>query len=148
MGTAEGNRELEGMASEGRAVSGIHTLSLADVALLLVAGAYLVDRIMESRGWNRSSKTLRRENEDLVRRNGELEQTVARHETKLSEQRLEIDSLKMTVQDLQKRDQASVLLALQKHEVNAEHRHADNVAHQETTIGLLGQIRDALAPAA
>lgn len=129
-------------------MSGVHSLSIADVALLLVAGAYLVDRIMESRGWNRSSKTLRRENEDLVRRNSELEQTVARHETKLAEQRLEIDSLKATVQDLQKRDQASVLLALQKHEVNAEHRHADNVAHQEATIGLLGQIRDALAPAA
>jgi hypothetical protein len=121
---------------------GVHSLSVADVALLLVAVGYIVDRIMESRGWNRSSKTLRRENEDLVRRNVELEQTVTRHEASLSEQRAEIELLKATVQDLQKRDQASVLLALQNHE-EREQRHAVHVAHQETTIELLGEIRDA-----
>ena len=76
----------------------VNGLSVTDIVLLLGFLAVILDRIADGRGWSRSAKTLRRENEDLVRRNQELEQTVARHEDKIQ--------------------------ALETHEVRADTRHA------------------------
>lgn len=105
-------------------------LSVTDIVLLLGFLAVILDRVADSRGWSRSSKTLRRENEDLVRRNGELEQTVARHEDK-------IRVLEAKVVELEKRDQTAVLRALETHEVRADTRHA-------RTLEVLTDIRDTL----
>ena len=108
----------------------VNGLSVTDIVLLLGFLAVLLDRVADSRGWSRSSKTLRRENEDLVRRNGELEQTVARHEDK-------IRVLEAKVVELEKRDQTAVLRALETHEMRADTRHA-------RTLEVLTDIRDTL----
>lgn len=108
----------------------VNGLSVTDIVLLLGFLAIILDRVADSRGWSRSSKTLRRENEDLVRRNGELEQTVARHEDK-------IRVLEAKVVELEKRDQTAVLRALETHEVRADTRHA-------RTLEVLTDIRDTL----
>ena len=108
----------------------VNGLSVTDIVLLLGFLAVILDRIADGRGWSRSSKTLRRENEDLVRRNGELEQTVARHEDK-------IRVLEAKVVELEKRDQTAVLRALETHEVRADTRHA-------RTLEVLTDIRDTL----
>jgi len=108
----------------------VNGLSVTDIVLLLGFLAVILDRVADSRGWSRSSKTLRRENEDLVRRNGELEQTVARHEDK-------IRVLEAKVVELEKRDQTAVLRALETHEVRADTRHA-------RTLEVLTDIRDTL----
>ena len=105
-------------------------LSITDIVLLLGFLAVILDRVADGRGWSRSSKTLRRENEDLVRRNQELEQTVARHEDK-------IRVLEAKVVELEKRDQTAVLRALETHEVRADTRHA-------RTLEVLTDIRDTL----
>lgn len=108
----------------------VNGLSVTDIVLLLGFLAVILDRVADSRGWSRSSKTLRRENEDLVRRNGELEQTVARHEDK-------IRVLEAKVVELEKRDQTAVLRALETHEMRADTRHA-------RTLEVLTDIRDTL----
>ena len=105
-------------------------LSITDIVLLLGFLAVILDRVADGRGWSRSSKTLRRENEDLVRRNQELEQTVARHEDK-------IQALETKVIELEKRDQAAVLRAIEQHETKADARHAK-------TLDVLVEIRDTL----
>lgn len=105
-------------------------LTLTDIVLILGFAAVILDRVADSRGWSRSSKTLRRENEDLVRRNTELEQTIARHEDK-------IRTLEQKVVELEKRDQAAVLRALEQHDVKADGRHA-------RTLDVLTEIRDTL----
>jgi hypothetical protein len=108
----------------------VDSLSVTDIVLIAGVAGYLVDRTIDARGWSRSSRTLRRENEDLVRRNGELEQTVGRLEAKVA-------ALEVQVGELQQRDQAAVLRALEQHEVHANQRH-------HKTIGVLTDIRDAL----
>lgn len=105
-------------------------LSVTDVVLLLGMAGVVLDRLADARGWSRSSKALRLENTDLLRRNHELETTVARHVT-------EGARLTAQVETLQARDQAAVLSALERHEVSAERRAA-------TTSGLLTEIRDTL----
>lgn len=108
----------------------VHTLTLTDIVIVAGILGYIVVRGTEALGWSRSSGALRRENEDLLRRNTDLEQTVERHER-------EIVRLSALVDDLQKRDQAAVLEQLRAHEANAEKRHARSVA-------VLTEIRDRL----
>lgn len=105
-------------------------LSVTDIVLLLGMVGVVLDRVADARGWSRSSKNLRRENTDLLRRNGELESTVVRHEA-------EIASLTSQVELLKARDQVAVLAALERHEVSAERR-------ASITSGLLVEIRDTL----
>ena len=108
----------------------VNGLSLTDIVLILGFAAVILDRVADGRGWSRSSKTLRRENEDLVRRNGELEQTDSRHEEKIL-------TLEQKVVELEKRDQAAVLVKLEEHERNAGYRH-------DKTLSVLTEIRDTL----
>ena len=105
-------------------------IGLTDVILLLGILGILLDRVADARGWSRSSKTLRRENQDLLRRNGELEATVARHESEIGRLGAQIDLLK-------ERDQTAVLKQLELHETNADRR-------ATRTVGLLEEIRDNL----
>lgn len=99
----------------GTLVDTLHQMSFTDVLIIAGLLGYLLDRLADSRGWSRSSKTLRLENEDLVRRNSELEQTVSRHESLIA-------SLQQQVSDLKRSDQAAVLVALKDHEVGAVER--------------------------
>lgn len=112
--------------------------SLTGVVLILGVVGLVVDRVADARGWSRSSKVLRRENVDLVRRNTELDETVMRHEATITAQGLEIATLTTRVAVLSERDQAAVLEQLKSHERLAEGR-------SDTTNGLLTEIRDALA---
>lgn len=125
----------------GAAVAGI------DIALLLVVGgmlAYVVDRVLDARGWSRSSRTLRTENQDLVRRNTELEQTVARHTTTIAENDKRISDLEKQVAELQSRDQQAVLIAIERHESNAAVRHAESATRHVEALAIWGEIRDNL----
>ena len=90
-------------------------LTLTDVVIILGFAAVLLDRVADARGWSRSSKALRRENEDLLRMNAELDKTVVDLRAKLA-------ALELKVADLEKRDQAAVLAAIERHERNAEER--------------------------
>lgn len=113
--------------------------ALGVVELAVVAGAlaYVTHLVLDSLGISRTSKNLRVENQDLVRRNGELEQTVARLEKDVRRLRDEVEVLTASVGDLQKRDQAAVLVALAEHERAAGLRH-------EKTHAVLVEIRDAV----
>lgn len=108
----------------------VEQLSLADLVILVAVLGFAADRIADWKGWSRSSKTLRRENEDLVRRNGELEQTVSRHEA-------EIRRLESKVGELERTNQAAVLTKLEEHERNAGVRN-------DRTLSVLTEILDTL----
>lgn len=103
-------------------------LSLTDVLLILGVAAVLLDRLAEGRGWSKSSKRLREENADLVRYNDELEGKVARLEQHDREKDKQIAVLEKQVAELQSRDQAAVLAAIETHEANAERRGVENHA--------------------
>jgi uncharacterized protein YlxW (UPF0749 family) len=104
--------------------------SLTDVVILLGFAAVILDRVADARGWSRSSKVLRRENEDLVRINAELDKTVTELQAK-------VVVLEAKVSELQVRDQAAVLAALERHETNANARHLNY-------LDVLTDIRDNL----
>lgn len=115
----------------------ITSFSLTDVLVVCAVVGYAIRTFAEERGWLRSTRVLRVENKDLVRRNSELEETVKRHTEKLEEQSGEIQELRGQIVELKARDQAAVLAALQKHEVEAERRYGGQVE-------VLKQIRDLL----
>lgn len=103
-----------------------HGLSLTDMVVLAGFLALGLREIADFRGWSRSSRTLRVENTDLLRRNAELEGTVSRHEAQIAD-------LDGQVKDLRSRDQAAVLTELKRHEDGAEGRN-------DKVIGVLDQI--------
>lgn len=115
----------------------LEQLSLTDVLLIVGLTGVALDRLADARGWLPSSKRLRRENEDLVRRNTELEQTVARHEQTIATQGAALNALEQKVAELEKRDQAAVLAAIERHETNAASR-------QRESLAVLTDIRDHL----
>lgn len=97
-------------------------LDLATVAIGFAALAYVVQVLLDSLGWSRTSRTLRVENEDLVRRNAELEDEVRRLEQSIGELKGRLDDLTKEVHDLRARDQEAVLKALFDHEDAATQR--------------------------
>lgn len=111
----------------------IFGLSLAEIAVAVAVAGLAIEKLLDHIGWSRSSKTLRRENEDLVRRNTELEPLVG----KVQHLESQVEALTNQVGELQKRDQAAVLAAIETHERNAG-------ARAEAVLGKLGEIRDAL----
>jgi len=97
----------------------IERISLTDLILVFGLAGVAIARIGEGRGWFKSAAGLRTENTDLLRRNADLEATVARHEIQLAENDTNIARLEKSVRELEKRDQAAVLKALSDHEVGA-----------------------------
>lgn len=95
--------------------------SISEVMMILAIAGFALERFADARGWSRSSKSLRRENEDLARRNSELEDTVKRHEES-------IVILKTKVQELERQSQAAVLERLVDVERLADARHAESLA--------------------
>lgn len=100
----------------------IHGLGLTDLIVLFGLFAITLREVADFRGWSRSSRTLRVENADLLRRNGELESTVGRHEETIRTQGEQIVRLEEQVRALEKLDQTAVLNALRDHEVGASRR--------------------------
>lgn len=105
-------------------------IQLTDALLIVAIAGAIAKVIMDERGLTRSSKLLRAENADLLRRNGELEATVARHERRIQDQEIMISEqaanivvLNERVRDLGERDQAAVLTALLNHESKAQGRY-------------------------
>lgn len=109
-------------------------------AIGVAAITYVVDRVLDATGKSRSSKLLRTENEDLVRRNNELGSEVGRLEKDVEVLRGQIRTLETLVEDLRARDQTAVLLSVEQHEANAGARH-------ERMLGVLTEIRDAVKAA-
>lgn len=112
-------------------------ISLTDIAIILAVLGVFLDRLADNRGWSRSSKVLRAENTDLLRRNVELDATVKRHEATIVTQDSRILVLEAKLEELKQRDQAAVLYALEKHELQAESR-------TERVANLLAEIRNAV----
>jgi chromosome segregation ATPase len=110
---------------------------LVEIGLLFAAAAYVTQIALDALGFSRSSKLLRQENEDLVRRNLELDQKVGALKSEVAKLDSELSALRAQVGEMSKRDQAAVLAALEQHEVRADHRAARGVE-------LLTQIRDEL----
>lgn len=105
----------------------------------VIAGLLLivVDRLLERFGLSASSKLLREENADLLRRNGELDKAVETWQVKVRELEREVVKLTAQVEELQKHNLEAVLKSLDKHEAQASDRHA-------TTLSVLRDIRDSL----
>lgn len=123
----------------------VAALNLTTVIIIAGILGYLIERVIDAKGWSRSSRTLRRENEDLVRRNVELEATVARHEHTIAQQGEQLAVLEARVHELGARDQQAVLHALELHASQADRRHAETAARHAEAVGVWMQIRDALA---
>lgn len=119
-------------------------LSLTDLLLITGAAIYVADRVVDIRGWSKSSKTLRRENEVLRDTNDALEETVRRHEAEIERQRGVIDVLSGKVAELEKLSQQAVLDALRGHEQSAARRHAENGDRHAEALAVMVDIRDAL----
>lgn len=120
-------------------------MSLTWTQIVVAAGvvAYMFDRVATARGWTPTSKALRQENVDLLRRNTELEDTVLRHERTIAEQSSTLALLKEQVAELQVRDQKAVLAQLELHERNANDRYervkaGDQFRHEEHVALLQG----------
>jgi hypothetical protein len=121
-------------------------MSPAELAVIVAVLAWAIDRVLDLTGKSPSTKRLRAENEDLVRRNGELEETTARYEEKLTKATARITALEAKVEELEKRDQAAVLAALDRHEAMAEKRYksvkeGDDRRHAEA-LAVLREISD------
>lgn len=97
-------------------------LALVGIAALV----YAVRTALELTGKSPGAELLRKENADLLRRNGELEQTVQRHEALIA-------SLQKQCDDLKRSDQAAVLVALKEHEFGAIGRAKETHRLQEET---------------
>ena len=115
----------------------IERISLTDLILVFGLAGVAIARIGEGRGWFRSAAGLRTENTDLIRRNHDLEQSVARIDFDLSAANKKILMLERSIRDLEKLDQSAVLQALKDHEVGA-------VGRAERTHELLAKIVVAL----
>jgi len=118
----------------------ITEVSFVEIAIAFAALAYIVERSLDALGWSRSSRTLRQENEDLVRRNKELDQEVERLKGELARHESDIAGLRTQVTDLSQRDQGAVLRSIEDHERSAGVRH-------ERMVGVLTEIRDAVKAA-
>lgn len=119
------------------ALTGIDRFHLVEVAILFAAIGYVTQTILDLTGRSRSSQTLRKENEDLVRRNKELELEVGNLSHELGRMEADVKALRSQVADLSERDQKAVLEALRVHEQRADQR-------WEGTAGVLTDIRDVL----
>ncbi len=115
-------------------------IGVLELAAILAAIAYVAERVLDGVGWSRSSRMLRQENEDLLRRDTERTETLRRVENEYVKLEAEVIALRAQVAELTKRDQAAVLTSIEQHERNAGARH-------ERMVGVLTEIRDAVKAA-
>jgi TolA-binding protein len=107
------------------------------IAVGFAALAYVVREGLDLMGWSRSSKMLRQENEDLMRRDTERELTIQHLRGEVARMEGELTSLRAQVAELSKRDQAAVIRQLEDHERRADER-------SDRSLLLLTEIRDEL----
>jgi hypothetical protein len=109
----------------------VDDMSLTDVLLILGIVGVAVKTVMEGKGWTRSSKLLRAENEDLIQRNVTLEKERERERAeRLEEERrltARIAILESKVHELELRDQQAVLNKLDEMEVARRSDHAEAI---------------------
>lgn len=110
-------------------------IAIAGVAFGAVA--YGVRETLDLVGRSPSSKRLREENVDLIRRNEELTGTVERLEQRVDELRGEVDELRKT-------NQVAVLRAIEHHERAAGARNAEALAKSDEIRVLLERIAKSL----
>lgn len=115
-------------------------IGITELVIIFAALAYVTREALDAMGLSRSSRTLRIENEDLVRRNKEIDHDFGRLKVAHDTLDIEVKALRIQVSELQKRDQAAVLNAIEKHEAAAGARH-------ERMVNVLTQIRDAVKAA-
>ena len=115
-------------------------VGIVELAILFAAIGYVVQLVLDAVGISRSSRTLRAENEDLVRRSKELDDAVLRLKTEVARLESELVGLRTQVLDLSQRDQAAVLRSIEEHERSAGVRH-------ERMVSVLTEIRDAVKAA-
>ena len=108
-----------------------------ELAILLAALAYVIERIMDARGWSRSSRLLRQENEDLLRRTLEQDSEIADLLQEVAVLKTHVNQLKGEVSELSKRDQKAVIEMLGRHET-------DLMKHRSEITTILTEIRNAL----
>ena len=105
----------------------VETLNLTDVILVLGIIAVVVTKVSEGRGWTRSSQVLRRENEDLARRNDHLEANDIERGKNIEALTQKVRMLETQIEDLKQRDMAAVLSRLQAVEDKADERHIETI---------------------
>lgn len=108
------------------------------IVLVAVAAAiYVARQALELAGKAPGAELLRKENEDLSRRNAELEDTTARQTAQIEDLIVKVKVLESEMAELRKRDQAAVLERLVEVEAKADKRHDETEAkaddrHQKT----------------
>ena len=112
-------------------------IGITELAIVFAALAYVTQQVLDATGRSRSSRMLRVENEDLVRRNKELDHDLGTLMVAHDALDIEVKSLRLEVADLRQRDQASVLKAIETHESAAGTRH-------DRMVNVLTEIRDAV----
>ena len=100
------------------------------LAVTFAALAYGIRETLDLMGKSPSSRRLRDENVDLIRRNRELEETIDRLGRRVNE-------LEGKTAELERTNQAAVLKAIERHEVNA-------AARNEKTAAVLERIATSL----
>lgn len=119
-------------------------LTFSDAIILTAVVAAFLKVLADYRGWTRSPALVRQENSDLRERNATLEAEVKRLDESDRRKGERIAALEAQVEELQKRDQAAVLEAIQQHEHSATVRHTENSIADKQIVGLLTEIRDRL----
>ncbi len=119
----------------------VHGLGLTDLIILVGIVIVAIREVADFRGWSRSSKILRRENEDLIRRNRELEHTVVRLEKTIAELQARLADHERLIADMKLRDVTAVFDLMVGHEKSAAVR-------AKETQRILAEIRDTLKEAA
>lgn len=112
----------------------------AFIGIVLGLGGWGINRYLEITGKSPSSRILREENQDLVRRNTDLGSEVDRLKRDVEKMRGQVRALEALIEELRGRDQAAVLKAIEVHEQAAGLRH-------ERMLTVLTEIRDAVKAA-
>lgn len=110
-------------------------IGIAEAILVVGVVGVAIREVADLRGWTRSSRLLRRENEDLVRVNEQYALKINENGVTITKQGEMIKVLEGRVEELSKRDQEAVLRVLKEHEANAERRHMERATDDERRHG-------------
>ena len=105
----------------------VESFSLTDIILLAGIVGVAIVKLGEARGWTRSSQILRRENEDLARRNDHLEANDIERGKNIDLLTQKVLTLETQIGEMKQRDMAAVLQRLQTVEDKADERHVETI---------------------
>ena len=124
---------------------GVTTLSPSEVVLIIGIAVVILRELADVRGWLPSTKRIRQENADLVRREAVLVEERDELRNAVESLRTEVKLLEGRVEQLQRTDQAAVLEAISLHERAAVERSHELRESTGELAGILREIRDALS---